>query len=107
MSNMSQRRIYKTVGVQASQYTSTLGSLTNSNTQIYWNNMSDQRYPHGQTANGQGGVDIKHGSYARYLNKKKGKLLREQTANPNNVPLQGGKVSALGIIPNCICGVVL
>jgi hypothetical protein len=100
----NQRKINNTVGVQSSQYTSALGSLTNSNTRTYWNNMSDQRLPHGQ-ANGHtgAGVDIKHGSYARYLNKLKGKMLREQLPDQSTIPRQGNKVSAVGIIPNCIC----
>jgi hypothetical protein len=98
----------------------------------YWNQMSDRARPSNQvtkvasgatyhssstrhtiTRNRPGamspggiGVDIKHNSYDRYLNKIKGKApLRRGTINPFTIssPLKGGKFMKTSIINNCNC----
>ena len=46
----------------------------------------------------------KHGSYARYLARLKGKSngpLRTQEYNANAIPVQGNKTRMIGLIPNC------
>ena len=49
------------------------------------------------------GVDVKHGSYARYLARKKGLETRSKKATPLPAPLQGNKNYLLGLIPGCGC----
>jgi hypothetical protein len=98
----------------------------------YWNQMSDRARPSNQvtkvasgaayhssstrhtiTRNRPGamspggiGVDIKHNSYNRYLNKIKGKApLRRGAINLSNIssPIYGGKFVKTSIINNCHC----
>lgn len=98
----------------------------------YWNQMSDRARPSNQvtkvasgstyhssstrhtiTRNRPGamspggiGVDIKHNSYNRYLNKIKGKApLRRGVINSSNIvsPIYGGKIVKTSIINNCDC----
>lgn len=48
--------------------------------------------------------DDKHGSYARYLARLKGKKngpLRTQVYKPNATPIQGNKTRMIGLLPNC------
>lgn len=55
---------------------------------------------------GSKGVDMKHGSYDRYLAKLKGKKpLRTQThlSTVNNVPVQGNKTRMFGIAYSDLC----
>ena len=88
-----------------------------------WNQMSDRLTPscqvvitpsHGnslrgtKTAHKPGagspggcGVDVKHGSYARYLARKKGHVLR--TTIIDNKPIYGNKRQAFNIIDNKCC----
>lgn len=48
--------------------------------------------------------DDKHGSYARYLARKKGKgPLLSQVHNADAVPLQGNKTRMIGLMPDCHC----
>ena len=109
----------KQVNVNGSSYTVSAG--------VNWNQMSDRPVPHIQnvkTASGSGyrssstkssitrlrpgalspgglGVDIKHNSYERYLNRLKGKgPLREATYSIN--PIYGSKVRKTLII-DCPC----
>lgn len=107
---------------------------------VNWNQMSDRRLPHRQnvkTASGTNpggnsvrhvvtrlrpgalspggvGVDIKHNSYERYLNRIKGKApLRRGVIPPNYgrefipfnpaFPIYGGKVIKTGLINGCNC----
>jgi len=101
----TQKKIQNTVRVPSSLYTMNLGALSSyDNGPFKWNQMSDRNVAHFQTGSGgsQGsfyhgsslkrsqtrerpgactpggyGVDIKHNSYSRYLNRLKGgKLLR-------------------------------
>ena len=149
--NITQKRIWNTVRVPASEYTMNLGSLSvyqaPSTDQLYsgvnWNQMSDRALPanfniskitvvpsHGNSTRssitrhrpgsmrpGGKGVDIKHGSYARYLARLKGKgplrtqditLIGTQIKNaPNQRTAQaialannvyGNKTRSLGIV---------
>lgn len=108
---------------------------------VYWNQMSDRRQPHKQFANASGstyggnslkrtitrlrpgalspggsGVDIKHNSYFRYLNRLKGKApLRRGVIPPNfgepnpfnrAYPIYGGKTTKTSIVSNCNCPIV-
>ena len=87
---------------------------------VNWNQMSDRAVPAQQTAYhptrgnstkctvtsdrpGAGapagkGVDVKHGSYARYLGQKKAGNIRTQPLKTAVAPLQGNKTRVLGII---------
>lgn len=100
---------------------------------VNWNQMSDRREPHvqqfrsgsnssrvwrktgpGALSPGGSGVDIKHNSYERYLNRLKGKApLRRGIAPPNFgvpeipftlvKPVYGGKVMKMSIVNDCNC----
>ena len=133
----TQRRIQNTVRVSQSEYLENLAGL-NVYTRplakygfVNWNQGSDRAEParvmrnvpsHNAnstktsvtrmrpgscSAAGQG-VDIKHGSYARYLARIKGRgPYRTQTV-PAPVPVQGNKTKKYGIsnsypVDNCIC----
>ena len=122
--DITQKRIWNTVRVPASEYIMNIGSLTvyqapipfevdPTYSNVNWNQMSDRALPanlniskitvvpsHGNSTRssitrdrpgsmrpGGKGVDIKHGSYARYLARLKGKG-----------PLRTQQVSALGTI---------
>ena len=141
--SQTQRRIQKTVRVSGSEYTMNKSALTVAEYLIPVaascqyvgyscpQGLSDRRIQHtvplsmnisrnrtraipGQTSAPGTGVDVKHGSYARYLARKKGmKSLREQGTNQacglyiNNptMPIpcktKGGKIQKFGIIPGC------
>lgn len=108
---------------------------------VNWNQMSDRREPHKQFANASGstyggnslkrsltrlrpgalspggkGVDIKHNSYDRYLNRIKGKApLRRGVIPPNfgqpipfnrAFPVYGGKTTKTSIVNNCNCPII-
>ena len=59
----------------------------------------------GAMSPGGSGVDIKHNSYERYLNRIKGKgLLKKGRVQLNNEQkMTGGKDSRLAIVNNCFC----
>mgnify|MGYP005991936283 FL=1 len=48
------------------------------------------------------GVDIKHGSYARYLARLKGKGPLRTSVN-SSPPVQGNKTKSYGIVGRCLC----
>lgn len=50
------------------------------------------------------GVDIKHGSYARYLEKLKGKTLSSKNTPVSNSPKYGNKTRSQTLIFNSECG---
>jgi hypothetical protein len=115
------------------------GSVYLAPPRVNWNQMSDRPVPSVQTAQtgsgstyrgsstrhtivrdrpgamgpGGTGVDIKHNSYDRYLNRLKGKsVLRRGVIPPNYgqpvpfnraYPIYGGKTIKTGIINNCDC----
>ena len=110
---------------------------------VNWNQMSDRREPHiqvvktgagsgyhssstkrtitsnrpGAMSPGGAGVDIKHNSYDRYLNRLKGKAPMRRGVVPPNFgvpyipfdrayPIYGGKVVKTSIINGCNCPIV-
>jgi hypothetical protein len=108
---------------------------------VNWNQMSDRRQPHTQFANASGstyggnslkrtltrlrpgalspggsGVDIKHNSYDRYLNRLKGKAPVRRGIIPPNFgapipfnrafPIYGGKTTKTSIVSNCYCPIL-
>jgi hypothetical protein len=97
-------------------------NLLQANTNTNWNQRSDRLVPHIQTAvhpthgnslrstltslkpgacaPGGVGVDKKHDSYARFLNRKKGQVLKTQTTNIAAVPRQGNKTRSYGLVQN-------
>lgn len=126
---------YKVVDVAGSNYTVSPG--------VNWNQMSDRKDPHVQvvkTGSGSGygasstkrtitrnrpgamspggsGVDIKHNSYDRYLNRLKGKNPIRRGVIPPTFglpyipfnradPIYGGKVMKTSIVNNCNCPIV-
>tara|TARA_B100000902_G_scaffold399607_1_gene471305 strand:+ start:3396 stop:3797 length:402 start_codon:yes stop_codon:yes gene_type:complete len=131
MEKQDQQRIWNTVRMDSSIYTMSLGvqnvkgGYKNKPQPEYlgvnWNQMSDRAVPSVQTAyvprsrtghrpGGAGaagplanGVDVKHGSYARYLARKKGLEMRSKKATPLPAPLYGNKNYLLGLIPGCKC----
>ena len=129
--NMKQRRTWGQVRVPAALYTMNLAAITSSANRIAsgtttnWNQMSDRVLASNQTvkvpsngnslrgtltsgrpgaaAPGGRGVDVKHDSYARYLNRKKAGNLKTQTQNIATVALAGNKTKAIGLIANNNC----
>jgi hypothetical protein len=115
------------------------GSAYVTSPNVNWNQMSDRRQPHqqivksgsgstygasstrhtitrlrpGALSPGGNGVDIKHNSYDRYLNRIKGKApLRRGVVPPTLAeyipfnrayPVYGGKVMKTSIVSNCKC----
>ena len=124
----TQRRIWKASRTDPSLYMSVLaaqtvrGGLGNAplaaNADVNWNQMSDRavsgierlklprhrtRHRPGGTRAPGAGVDVKHGSYDRYLNRKKGKLLLRQADAPCPAPKAGNKRSAAYVRAPCEC----
>ena len=128
-SDQTQRRIWRQVRVPASQYLLNLGAFTSSaqrvanGTNTNWNTMSDRVLAANQTvvhpshgnstrntltsgrpgagSPGGRGVDVKHDSYARFLNRKKAANLKTQTTTTNAVI--GNKTKAIGLVANNNC----
>ena len=124
--NITQKRIWRQVRAASSSYTTNLSALSSgaailaSGSNANWNQMSDRvnasRQPiisptHGNSlrstltsdrpgAGGAGGkgVDVKHDSYARYLNRKKAGVITTQTKNIATVPLYGNKTKKIGLL---------
>jgi hypothetical protein len=138
----TQKIIQGTVRVQSSLYNMNLAALSVyqsplPSTKVNWNQMSDRREPHKQISTGGGssyhgsslrrsqtrerpgatnpggyGVDIKHNSYDRYLNRLKGPKLKRGVIPPNfgtpipfnpAFPVYGGKTVKTSIIDKCNC----
>lgn len=59
----------------------------------------------GSQAPGGKGVDVKHGSYARYLARLKGKGPLRTQNDTNLTPVQGNKTKSYGIVKarSCLC----
>ena len=120
----NQQRIWNSVRIDSAQYVMNKASLT-SYEPLFWNQQSDRTYPHIQNATvpshgnstkrtltrarpgastpGGVGCDIKFNSYARYLNRLKGKsvLRRGNVAAP--IDMRGGKYYKTNIISSCYC----
>jgi hypothetical protein len=122
----------------APQVIDVAGSLCVTGGRVNWNQMSDRRQPHiqvvksgsaygasstkrtitsqrpGALSPGGTGVDIKHNSYERYLNRIKGKGPFRRGPIPPTFgspyipfnpayPVYGGKVMKMSIVSNCNC----
>ena len=120
--------VYSAVDISGNKYIVSPG--------VNWNQMSDRKEPHvqqfrsgsnssriwrktgpGALSPGGSGVDIKHNSYERYLNRLKGKApLRRGVIPPNfgvpvipfnrAYPIYGGKIMKTSIINDCNCPVI-
>ena len=129
--DIKQRRIWGRVRVPAALYTMNLAAFTSSANRIAsgtttnWNQMSDRVQAANQlvviptngnslrgtltsgrpgaAAPGGLGVDVKHDSYARYLNRKKAGNMKTQTQNIASVALAGNKTKAVGLVANNNC----
>jgi len=135
----TQKIIQNTVRVPSSLYTMNIGALNAYQTpdkfyhNVYWKQMSDRKIPHiqnnivpttkgrhhsytwhrpGCQSPGGKGVDMKHGSYDRYLNKIKGKQpLRRGIIPPitptivfnRGEPIYGGKTFKTNIVSGYNC----
>lgn len=128
---ITQKRIWQQVRTPASLYMMNVGALTSAaerlknKAQVNWNQRSDRQEASTQTAvhpshgnstrssltrerpgacaPGGIGVDIKHDSYARYLNRKKAGNLRTQPVNTRaNKPIQGNKTYATNSVASSI-----
>ena len=138
-----QKIIQRTVRVAPTLYTMNLGALStyqnpDDRYQVNWNQMSDRKEAHIQLPGASGtnpganstkrtitrmqpgalspggeGVDIKHNSYVRYLNRLKGKGPLKQEKTPKTFgdpiifsladPIYGGKTFKTGIVAGCVC----
>lgn len=139
----NQQRIWNTVRVDISQYLLNKGALSAYEPslfrQVNWNQQSDRLHPHiqyaipsrgnstkrtltslrpGACSPGGVGCDVKHDSYARYLNRIKGRSLKKGYISPAITkaiacggtlpfdpahPMYGGKYYNTQIIPSCKC----
>jgi hypothetical protein len=128
---ITQKRIWNQVRVASSLYITNVGSLTSAaerlknGPNVNWNQRSDRQNASIQTAvhpshgnstkssltnhrpgcgaPGGTGVDIKHDSYARYLNRKKAGNLRSQSVhNRATVPIYGNKTYATNVVSTSI-----
>lgn len=121
-----QKRIWQQVRTGSSIYAMNLSALTSAadrlagDSNVNWNQMSDRVSPANQTvvqpthgnslrrtltsdrpgagSPGGKGVDVKHDSYARYLNRKKASNLKTQTKNSATTPLFGNKTKMTGLL---------
>ena len=125
--DITQKRIWKQVRVPSSMYAMNLASLTSASNRlakgINWNQMSDRflaakqivivptrgnsvtssitsNRPGGASPGGVG-VDVKHDSYARFLNRKKAANIKTQTQQ-TTPPLNGNKTNSTGLIASSI-----
>lgn len=128
---ITQKRIWNQVREPSSLYLMNVSSLTSAAERLQngpctnWNQRSDRQNPSIQTAYhptrgnslkstltslkpgacapGGKGCDIKHDSYARYLNRKKAGNLRTQPANTAAIkPLYGNKTYAINAVSTSI-----
>ena len=125
----TQKIIQRQVRVYSSQYVNALASmnvLDNKQPLKKWHQMSDRVVPSvqkihypgnngnstktsitrirpGSLSPGGEGVDIKHFSYDRYLNRLKGGNLKAGIPNPNITAKRGNKTVKFGLISGCTC----
>ena len=126
------KQIQNTVGVSSSEYAMNLASINvwtspSDKSKVNWNQYSDRPVasilsnnnvpsrgsstrssitrlrPGSSSAPGKG-VDVKHGSYARYLARLKGKgPLREQSSKTASTTAKyGGKIKKYNIVSGCV-----
>ena len=129
-STITQKRIWKQVRAASSTYAMNISAFNGgaailaSGSNVNWNQMSDRvvasvqpEISHtrgnslratltsdrpGASTPGGKGVDVKHDSYARYLNRKKAGILKTQTTNSASAPLYGNKVNSIGIVAGSV-----
>ena len=119
------KQVYSAVDISGNKYVVSPG--------VNWNQMSDRKEPHiqqftsgsnsskvwrktgpGAMSPGGSGVDIKHNSYERYLNRLKGKAPLRRGKIPDNFgvseipytrtnPVYGGKTMKMSIVNDCDC----
>lgn len=75
--NIREKRIQNTVRVQSSLYSMNLATLNVSQTGDKFSGLSDRTQRSVDPITKGVGVDVKHGSYQRYLARKKGGLMRK------------------------------
>jgi len=115
-----QKKLQNQLGVHSSLFSMNLASLyvgneiSNNNFPARFQfNQSDRLLPHGikrinavkTSIKPNYGVDVKHGSYDRYLNRKKSQYLKTENKNilTNQQPKWGNKTQMFGLInTNCI-----
>jgi len=108
----TQKAIQNVLHTSSSNFTQVLSSLTTA-TDISsgkpWHNASDRAQKHGTTNSNSStsqkinsGVDIKHNSYARYLARKKGILLRTELSSAPRA-LMGNKTKYYSISTHELC----
>ena len=123
---ITQKRIWNQVRVPVSMYVMNKGSLTSASNRIKngnnvnWNQSSDQvlaaiqtlvhpshgnslkqtvtSHRPGAASPGGSGVDVKHDSYARFLNRKKALHFKTQTSTPASIPLYGNKTKSINLL---------
>ena len=121
-----QKRIWNQLRLPSSMYVMNRGALTSASSRIKngnnvnWNQSSDQvlaanqtlvHPSHGNSLNrtltshrpgaaspGGVGVDVKHDSYARFLNRKKASNFKTQTSTPASTPLYGNKTKSINLL---------
>ena len=127
---ITQKRIWGQVRTGSAMYTMNLSALTSgaallaNGSSANWNQMSDRVLaavqpplhptrgnslrrtltsdrPGAGTPSGQG-VDVKHDSYTRYLNKKKANTLKTQTQNLAPVAFYGNKTQKTGLLADSV-----
>ena len=128
---ITQKRIWNQVRIPSSLYLMNVGALTSAaerlqnGPNVNWNQRSDRQNASIQTAvhpshgnslrssltsdrpgtcaPGGRGVDIKHDSYARYLNRKKAGNLKTQGSNNRaTIPIYGNKTYAINAVTTSI-----
>jgi len=123
--NVTQKRIWQQVRTGSGMYTMNLSALTSgaailaSGRTANWNQRSDRILASvqpplptrgnslhstltsdrpGAGSPGGSGVDVKHDSYARYLNRKKAATIKTQTQQ--TVAVKGNKTNMTGLLAN-------
>lgn len=83
--DITNKRIQNTVRVPSSLYSMNLATLNVSQTGDKFSGLSDRTQSSVDPITGAVGVDVKHGSYERYLARKKGGLMRKKNNRYNIV----------------------
>ena len=92
-----QRRLQRQAGVSASLFTKALAAVTVRGPSVvagepqYWHQASDRAEAH------RGGVDVKHGSYTRYLAKRTAQLHKTGRSTRAPAALRGNKRWPVGL----------
>ena len=100
-----QKQMQNVVGTYSSNYTMNLASLhvnnENGKPGDFWNNKSDRLVARGKGKNA--GIDVKHGSYDRYLARKKSGFLKTENIDNGLVPRYGNKTMKFGLVNSGTC----